>query len=268
MSAYQNHRLIQESNKLRLDVSRAAYVELDSTWKYHKNSSAYFTRVYFVTEGEADILCDNKPYKLMPGNIYVIPGGTPFCYDCKERLCKLYFQINLISSMGEDIPIAPKGCIVLKNRMEDIRRIVELYYKKDYGAALAVRQMVERVLCEAMQCSGSTLPIPHYSAPIRKILRLMGEAPSMVLTVPILAEKVYLSPAVFQKKFRQEVGMTPIKYLRQRVIAAAEKDLKATDLSLREISEKYGFCDQFHFSRIFTERTGIPPSRYRKEYII
>ena len=268
MSSHQNHTLIRESNRMRLDISRANYVELDSTWKYYKNSSAYFTRIYLVTEGEADVLCDNKPYKLLPGNIYVIPGGTPLCYDCKERLYKLYFQVNLFSSIGEDIPVGPKGCIVLEDRAEEIRQTVELYRRDDYISALAIRQKIEQFLFEAMSRCGTAVPIPHYSAPIRKALRIMGETPSMALTVPVLAEKVFLSPAVFQKKFREEVGMTPIKYLRQRVIAAAEKDLKTSDLSLREISEKYGFCDQFHFSRVFTERIGLSPSKYRKEEII
>ena len=262
MGIYQNHLLIMESNKLRLDISRAAYVELNASWKYKKNASAYFTRVYFVTEGEADVLCDNRPYKLQAGNIYIIPAGTPFCYDCKQRLCKLYFQVNLYSSMGEDLPIAPKGCIVLEHRTEEIRQTVELFYKKDFQSALAVRQRVEQILLEAMQAD--TLPIPHYSAPIRKTLRRMGETPSMAMTVEVLADGVHLSPAAFQKRFKDEVGISPIRYLRRRVVAAVEKELKTTELSLREIAEKYGFCDQFHLSRVFTAYTGTSPSKYRK----
>ena len=268
MSFYQNSRLIRESNRLRLDISRAAYVELSSRWKYQGNSSAYFTRVYFVSEAEADILCNNIPYKLQAGNVYIIPAGTPYCYDCKDRLCKLYFQVNLYSSMGEDLSIAPKGCIVLKNRMEDVRRIITLFNRNDYGSAMAVRQMVEQVLCEAMLQADSAPPIPHYSAPIRKTLRLMSDSPSMALTVNALAEAAFLSPAAFQKKFLKEVGMTPIKYLRARVIAAAQRDLQLGELSLREISAKYGFCDQFHFSRVFRAHVGVPPTKYREDRIL
>jgi len=265
MGFYQNSRLIRESNCLRMDISRAAYVELNSRWKYHGNSSAYFTRVYFVSEGEADILCNDLPYKLQAGNVYIIPAGTPYCYDCKDRLCKLYFQVNLYNSMGEDLFIAPKGCIVLEDRMEDVQRILTLFHRDDYGSALAVRQMVEQVLCEAMLQADSAPPIPHYSAPIQKALRLMSQSPSMALTVSALAETVFLSPASFQRKFQKEVGIAPIKYLRARVIAAAQRDLQLGDLSLREISEKYGFCDQFHFSRVFTAHVGVSPSGCRKE---
>ena len=268
MGSYQNYRLIQECNKLRLDISRALYVELSDKWKYHKNSSAYFTRIYFVTEGEADILCNHTPYKLLPNNIYIIPAGTPFSYDCPKRLCKLYFQVNLFGGLGEDIPIAPKGCIVFENRAEDVRKMLELFHQSDYVAALSIHRMLEEILCAAMQRSDQSLCIPQYSSPIRKILRIMTDAPSMAMTVAKMAETVHLSHSVFQKRFKHELGISPIKYLRQRVIAAAERDLKANELTLQEISDKYGFCDQFHFSRAFTAWVGIPPSRYRKDRIM
>lgn len=259
----QNQTLLKESNKMLLSISRAAYVELTDKWKC-KTTTAAFHRIYFVTEGAADIVCSGKPYKLLPGNIYIIPAGTPFSYDCDHHLCKLYYQFNLYSSENEDLSVAPEGCIVFENRAAQVAEMIELFKQQDYQSALAQRVMIEQLVLEAMRQTATSQHIPHYSPAVRKALRLMTDYPSMALTIPVLANAVYLSAAVFQTRFKKEVGLSPIKYLRQRVIAALEYELRTGDLSIAELAEKYGFYDQFHLSRIFTAKRGISPSKYRK----
>ncbi len=259
----QNHPLLRETNKMNLSINRAAYTELSSKWKC-RTTTAAFHRIYFVTEGAANIVCNGVPYKLLPGNIYIIPAGTPFSYDCDHRLCKLYYQFNLYSSANEDLTIAPVGCIVFENRAAQVAEMIELFKKNDFQSALAQRIQIEQLILEAMRQTDTLLNIPHYSPAIKKALRLITDYPSMALTISVLADAVYLSPAIFQTRFKKEVGMAPIRYLRQRVIAALEHDLRTTDLSLSELAEKYGFCDQFHLSRVFTAKRRIPPSKYRK----
>jgi len=42
--------------------------------------------------------------------------------------------------------------------------------------------------------------------------------------------------------------------------------LTNTDMSLRDVSQAVGLADQSYFSRIFKEKTGVTPARYRKLY--
>ena len=35
-------------------------------------------------------------------------------------------------------------------------------------------------------------------------------------------------------------------------------------MQISRISERYGFCDQFYFSRRFKEKFGVTPQKYRK----
>ncbi|MBQ3219724.1 MAG: AraC family transcriptional regulator, partial [Clostridia bacterium] len=39
-------------------------------------------------------------------------------------------------------------------------------------------------------------------------------------------------------------------------------------ITIREISDRYNFYDQFYFSRCFKKRYGISPTEYRKIKII
>ena len=47
-------------------------------------------------------------------------------------------------------------------------------------------------------------------------------------------------------------------------MARCEELLCDTDLSLSEISERFGFCDQFYFSRRFKAKYGETPRDTRK----
>lgn len=67
--------------------------------------------------------------------------------------------------------------------------------------------------------------------------------------------------------FSKEIGMSVTKYVRLKVLEAAEADLENDKLTVKEIANKYGFCDQFYFTRVFTEHFGQPPSKYRKKNI-
>jgi AraC-like DNA-binding protein len=64
--------------------------------------------------------------------------------------------------------------------------------------------------------------------------------------------------------FRQELGVTPIKYLQRYRIHLAKKMLKETALSVTEIAWAVGFSDSSYFSRVFHRETGLPPETYRR----
>jgi AraC-like DNA-binding protein len=63
--------------------------------------------------------------------------------------------------------------------------------------------------------------------------------------------------------FRQELGISPIKYLQRFRINQAKLLLKASQKSITEIAFEVGFLDSGYFSRIFHRETGVSPGDYR-----
>jgi AraC-like DNA-binding protein len=86
-------------------------------------------------------------------------------------------------------------------------------------------------------------------------------------TAASLASKINISPSHLRSVFSKEIGMSVTKYVRIKVLESAEGDLENDKLTVKEIANKYGFCDQFYFTRLFTEHFGQPPSKYRKKNI-
>ena len=79
-----------------------------------------------------------------------------------------------------------------------------------------------------------------------------------------LCRAVYAARSTLNKKFAAEVGMPIGAYIDREIMLRCEQLLTDGELSIRQISDKFGFCDQFYFSRRFKSRFGITPQQYRQ----
>lgn len=71
--------------------------------------------------------------------------------------------------------------------------------------------------------------------------------------------------AYLTKLFNKYKGDTPLKYLTDIRIHEAKRLLTDTGLPIREVGERVGYPDQFHFSKTFRKLTGLNPTAYRKQ---
>ena len=80
-----------------------------------------------------------------------------------------------------------------------------------------------------------------------------------------LAEIANTSESCFIRRFREAMGQTPARYVKDRRVAQASELLVCTDQSIDEVAQRCGFANRYYFSRVFSERVGRPPARYRNE---
>lgn len=85
---------------------------------------------------------------------------------------------------------------------------------------------------------------------------------------PVLLEDVArgagLSYESFRKKFRAITGISPARYRNRLAIVRARKLIYEERLSNKELADRLGFCDEFHFSRRFRQTTGQSPGEFRR----
>lgn len=82
-------------------------------------------------------------------------------------------------------------------------------------------------------------------------------------TIAELADLVNLSPSRLRHLFKAEAGQTPTQFLKAVRLQAAEKLLRTTFLSVKEIMNRVGFLDESHFGHEFKKAYGLAPSKYR-----
>ena len=81
-----------------------------------------------------------------------------------------------------------------------------------------------------------------------------------------VASKLGLSLSHFQKLFKDQVGLSPIAFLRGHRLESARQMLEERpNLRIKEIGYITGLTNSSHFTRDFKERFGLAPKEYRRQ---
>lgn len=86
------------------------------------------------------------------------------------------------------------------------------------------------------------------------------------LTIATLSALVNLSRSHYTTLFRRMTGYAPLSYLNHLRMQRAVQLLNSTDWSIKTISDRLGYSDQFYFSRAFGKMYNHSPSEHRRRY--
>ena len=75
-----------------------------------------------------------------------------------------------------------------------------------------------------------------------------------------LAEEFGLTAEHINFLFRKELGISPSRYVNRERILLGCHYIQSEGLNVKEVARRLGFCDQFHFSKVFKRVMGFPPS--------
>lgn len=78
-----------------------------------------------------------------------------------------------------------------------------------------------------------------------------------------IAQKYHMNASYLSNRFKEYFGISPIFLHRELLSERAKELLITSSLSIGEIAEELGFSDIAVFTRFFTEKTGVSPSKYR-----
>ncbi len=99
---------------------------------------------------------------------------------------------------------------------------------------------------------------------IRQILQLIMADLSGNLSVEALAAQVNLSPNYISSRFKKEMGQSLSSYIRDKRLESATRFLAYTNMPIRDIALCVGITDFSYFTKIFHEKYGMTPSKYRR----
>ncbi|MEL7058395.1 MAG: helix-turn-helix domain-containing protein [Acidobacteriota bacterium] len=104
------------------------------------------------------------------------------------------------------------------------------------------------------------------SSPLRDLLAWIPDHLSDDLRVESLAARAHMSLRNFVRRFPEEVGMTPARYVEQVRVEAAKRRLEVTSRSLDEVATDCGFGSADSMRRCFLRVLGVLPGAYRERF--
>ena len=198
----------------------------------------------------------------------LLPAGCSFEYACDDQMDHVYFHLKLCGVDGIDLfRKCPAPCFVtLKDNKADF--FIKGLTFNTFAEGLKVRKEAYSILLSIIEEHNLDLKSKNLSPCVTRAVQYIKYNPTVQLTSQQIAEHAFVSVSTLTKHFKSELSISVHNYIYDQVLFEAEQLLIKSDLSVLEISEKFGFCDQFYFSRRFREKFGMSPREYRKTIIL
>ncbi|MCP1311311.1 AraC family transcriptional regulator [Paenibacillus tyrfis] len=126
------------------------------------------------------------------------------------------------------------------------------------------RLILERILFIFLYETHMRQEEPSSDLAIKESLSYINEHYMLKLTLPMLAQRAGMSDGHYTVLFKKHTGTTMTHYLRRLRIQKAQQMFLQTRLPAKEIAQRVGFADYFHFSRIFKQEVGCSPTAFQR----
>ncbi len=93
-------------------------------------------------------------------------------------------------------------------------------------------------------------------------LALETECPRLT-TVKQLASHLRVSRSLLHRRVRADSGRSPSEWIHERLILAAQRQLRYSDAAVKEIAQDLGFADAAYFGRFFRRHCQMTPRDFR-----
>ncbi|MFE1751268.1 GlxA family transcriptional regulator [Streptomyces anandii] len=142
--------------------------------------------------------------------------------------------------------------------------------RQDHGSAVAnfvARCCVVPPFREGGQAQYIVQPVPEYAAASTAATRAWAlERLGEPLTLAELAAHARMSLRTFARRFNDEVGLSPGRWLIQQRVARARDLLESSDLTVDQIAAEVGFATGASLRQHLHAAIGISPQAYRRTF--
>lgn len=238
-----------------------AHAQRLNAWNHNELAAPHW-RLYWNRSRGASVLLNGQSTPIDPGHLVIIPPETPFSSRLARPVEHLYFHF-MVEPMGKPEP-AVLSFRVSDEQGERCRRILDEFLSGKPCGLLQQHESMAFIHWALARVPESWLKPVGWDPRVEDAIRSMEAALSGEWRNDTLARAAHMNTNAFIRLFSQQMGMGPQAYLNVKRIERACGLLHSPSVSIKEIAESTGFCDRYHFTRVFRKLRGLPPAEFRK----
>lgn len=240
---------------------------------------ARFTEMLYVYQGAGQYVAGGYSYAIRTGDVLLYNQG-----DLHEVTSSLHHEIgtycfglsNLrLGRLAEGHFSDPEHGFVrpAADEIDHIQSLCELIYRHAERHSAYADELVSHLLPALVLLSANLPPDaraadqPHNLVLANRIRQYIGTHFTEQLTLEDIGQALSMSPYHLAHIFKDMTGMSPIHYMIRCRVGEAQNLLISTDYSATQIAAIVGYANVNHFNAIFAKLVGLPPIRYRKQYL-
>ena len=258
--------LINKESKLPFQIENIGITYPNPRYHVEREDSKLFIFEYVVS-GKGYLEFDDKKYELVPGDFYIIePHVAHADYsDKNDPYQKIW--VNFYSECFGQVfnAYGLNGIDVFKNLnirpyFEQLLLIAE---RSNHSDDIYID--VSNILFEMLHVIAKQKENPaNKISPIAQLIKnVLDNAVFSETSMDEVMKSVHYSKKQINRIFKKEFNKTPYEYYLDVKLSFAKKYLSMSDLSVKEISEKLHFNNQYYFSNLFKKKIGMSPLKYR-----
>lgn len=241
-----------------------------------------FVELILICSGSSDYLIHDKKYHVTEGDLLI--------YNPKVVHDEIAGTDNPVGSYciavgGLHMPGLPEYALIPKDagfvfptgeQFETMRTLFEMMFRSlsagEGNAEAFCNSLMHALLVKALTVVGvRALDGEEPDEPSilgRRIKKYIDDHYTEPITLQSIGEALNVSPYYLSHVFKEMSGYSPMQYLLRRRIGEAQTLLISTDLPVTEIAGRVGYDTQSYFNLQFSKHVGMPPKKYRQNYIV
>jgi AraC-like DNA-binding protein len=237
----------------------------------HRTKFPFYT-IEFVLRGRGVVKLCGREHSLQPGRVYSYGAQIPhhIVGDPKDPLVKYFlnFEGKRASGLLRECKLPP-GAVAQVFPAHDIQAIFdEIIYAgqhaSPHGGAICAKLLEVLILkiADSRAPSGG-VETPSF-ATYQHCRQFIQEHFSRLKTIEQLAGECHIDPAYLCRLFQRYDHQSPYQFLMRLKMNLAAEWLQQPGALVKQVAERAGFSDQFHFSRAFKNVFGVAPETFRR----
>lgn len=214
----------------------------------------------YYLNGSASYLFKNQTLNVSSGDVLFLPENGEYNIQVNEPTS--YVCIDFSFSEKGLSPIVIHNLKTLKN---DFYKFLYNWLKPSSVKTPKAYEILNHIYCELITAKNKGYS-NYYNTYSNAMDIIIKNYRNQDFTVEKLANEMDFSPTHLRRIFLSCQGNSPKKTINDIRLEQSKLLLTTSNLSISEISLSVGFCDQFHFSKLFKERFSLSPMEYRKRF--
>lgn len=242
-----------------------------------------FVELIIICSGSSTYLIHDKKYEVKAGDLLIYNSGV-----VHDEISSLENEVGSycvavgglhMPGLRENALIADDAGYVFPtgNDFETMRSLCEMMFRSlssgEPWAEAFCHTLMQALLVKAVSIVGmkqvaNDEAIEEPSILGRRIKAYIDEHYMEPITLQSMGNALHVSAYYLSHVFKQMSGYSPMQYLLRRRIGEAQTLLITTDLPVTQIAGMVGYDTQSYFNLQFSKHVGMPPKKYRQNYIV
>lgn len=222
--------------------------------------------IYMLESGERNLFVNENVYTTSKNNVYLLKpyvlhrseGNTAFegiCLHFSEKYLDRYY-----SKIFKNQLLQCFGNAVIELSETAAERFSSTAAEM-IGKSMEQKAVYLPVLLDLLNSSGKNNVDLRGCMP--EIINYINANFTVIKSIDEIAQRFYLSKNYISSLFKQQTGMSFIKYINTLKIQFACYRLSTPDYSIAQIAAESGFESSTYFCRVFRKIMGCSPTQYR-----